>query len=96
MKNQQIHQQEKKISDLEKVVGSNKLGQTDRGAHTHSHTSRVPNRVHNYGALISAFGFLYGTNKYLLSHSQFLDYFLCANITLHCTLHTFAFKIISI
>lgn len=24
MKNQQIHQQEKKISDLEKVVGSNK------------------------------------------------------------------------
>lgn len=25
MKNQQIHQQEKKISDLEKVVGSNKL-----------------------------------------------------------------------
>lgn len=32
MKNQQIHQQEKKISDLEKVVGSNKL------SHTHKHT----------------------------------------------------------
>lgn len=27
MKNQQIHQQEKKISDLEKVVGSNKLSE---------------------------------------------------------------------
>ncbi len=28
MKNQQIHRQEKKISDLEKVVGSNKLSQS--------------------------------------------------------------------
>lgn len=52
MKNQQIHQQEKKISDLEKVVGSNKLGQTGKGAR--AHTSCVPNRVRNYGALISA------------------------------------------
>lgn len=33
MKNQQIHQQEKKISDLEKVVGSIKLP-----THTHVHT----------------------------------------------------------
>lgn len=32
MKNQQIHQQEKKITDLEKVVGSNKLVQE---AHMH-------------------------------------------------------------
>lgn len=38
MKNQQIHQQEKKISDLEKVVGSNKLSQTSRLTHTHTHT----------------------------------------------------------
>lgn len=45
MKNQQIHQQEKKISDLEKVVGSNRLSQSPifssaaTQTHTHAHWS---------------------------------------------------------
>lgn len=51
MKNQQIHQQEKKITDLEKVVGSNKLAQTttpENNTHTHTdrHTCRMCPRLH--------------------------------------------------
>lgn len=44
MKNQQIHQQEKKITDLEKVVGSNKLAQTtkpENNTHTRTHLQDV-------------------------------------------------------
>lgn len=37
MKNQQIHQQEKKISDLEKVVGSNRPASPQR-SQAHMHT----------------------------------------------------------
>lgn len=49
MKNQQIHQQEKKITDLEKVVGSNKLAQTtkpENNTHTDTHTCRMCPRLH--------------------------------------------------
>lgn len=45
MKNQQIHQQEKKITDLEKVVGSNKLTQTtkpENNTHTDTPAGGVP------------------------------------------------------
>lgn len=49
MKNQQIHQQEKKISDLEKVVGSNKLGQTAKGEHTHTQAQIAMVRSFRHG-----------------------------------------------